>query len=154
MELPIELWNAIAYNLKFELGLYKNVSLVNKHFCIIVRKIYDRIPNQLCINTSADFILPSKLITYEHISCLENAKCHRIVTVTVNRSFTINKNHLLNRNMYAIYYNNENKYYPQHGTFQLKPQNFLDYKLDQMCYDIVFMPCTNGFFICYHTGKS
>lgn len=80
MDLPIELWHLIAYNLKFDLDLYKNGSLVNKSLCKVVKNIYDKIPNETHIEWRCFNYIPNEkheLIRSEILKPIEGCESYQ-----------------------------------------------------------------------------
>lgn len=99
MELPNELWTLIAYELKFDLDSYKKCALVNKQLCHIIKKIYDRIPDQLYIRTRVlpfwSDEIPQKIIASEYINGYYSNEFIPF-EIIINELITLHKNELMN----------------------------------------------------------
>ena len=157
MELPKELWQLIAYNLKFELDLYKYCSLVNKQLCHIIKQIYDKIPNDIVIDTiyneygrtiqarnevygnfepiDMDTIKIINEEYYNYYSCRHiNYHDFPMHTMWICLPYTLSKNMLLTQKEIVVIFNRD-KY-----TFKLssKIENFIDNNLCQKCRCICF----------------
>lgn len=151
MELPTELWNLIAYDLKFELDLYKNGMLVNKQLYNVIKQLYERIPNQLHVKTFADetsllYHIITKIIKSEFAQVHKNKLIEP--AIEIGDAFIINRNNLLKHDKCIFHY-----YDRRYGIFQINPQNYLDDKLNQICHNIDVISNTNGFYLCYHNKK-
>lgn len=150
MELPNELWNLIAYNLKFELDLYKNCALVNKQLYYIIKQLYERIPSQLHIKTSSFLECPYRKVRYDFVS---NTKITYDCTANeVGTIFVIHKNEILKNNKYEFcYYLGRLRH--QYAIFCLVPNIFFSDDLQQKCNYIQFVQNINGFHLYYYEDK-
>lgn len=151
MNLPNELWNLICYNLKFELDLYKNCPLVNKRLYAVTKQLYDRIPNQLRIETfqfhprenSLFNVIDTSLSYYCSNNCLDRLNCF-----IVGYPNLIDKNELLKKVRIGIncdcLYSNCFK-----TVIRITPEKYLDDNFNQICHSIGFEVRDAGFYIYY-----
>ena len=98
MDLPIELWHLIVYNLKFDVDLYKNGPLVNKLLYKIVKNTYDKIPDKIYIKLYWFYYFPDKKYKWIRSERFKSVKdpYHFQFNLT-DGSFEIHKNELLLR---------------------------------------------------------
>lgn len=139
MELPVDLWNLIAYDLKFELDLYKHVVLVNKRLYHIIKLLYDRIPNELYIETG--HYNPTMINTYEVIMTeyIPLYSYQSLLNLTiVNHPITIHKNELLKKDS-RIFEIILGLFHFQ-VKLSLRPNIFFDNNFNQICDMIRFLP--------------
>lgn len=156
MQLPTELWTFIAYELKFELDLYKNVMFVNKQLYYVIKQLYDHIPEQLHIKTNAISTfynqVPDKFIIKEYnngshyYSSLANASI-------IDKSITLHKNEILKNHNHSF------KQVSYHGVFdyyviiRLSPNKFFDKDFNQICKSIHFEISYPKFYVYYCEDK-
>lgn len=142
-QLPIEVWRIIAYNLKFELNLYKNCSRINKQLYKIVRQIHEKMPDSVYIK-----IRPwNEFEQYEMID-VQSVKSQinkwNVATISSYASPVFYKNELLLGKHIHIYvpYNSQ--------IIVLKMQDLFDKELNQICRSIVIKNSHggNGLYYC------
>lgn len=146
MELPRELWQIIAYNLKFDIGLYKHCFLVNKLLCNIVKQIYNRIPKNMIVKsifnenhncqlayqtTRARF----ELVDVDTLKIIndEYYKRSHYVGDYQNFPYKLSKNMLLLQKAVITFHK-----YGDGFKIILKIENFVDDNLQQKCHGICF----------------
>lgn len=134
-ELPTELWGLIAYNLKFELDLYKHCSLVNHQLYTIITQLYNKIPNKITIGTHMldGWNYELETIDRETIDSCDYELNHENMW-PMSENFIMSRNELLlGKKYYLVFYFDGNMYC---YILQLRIKNCLDDDLNQMCHDI------------------
>ena len=133
MDLPIELWHLIVYNLKFNVDLYKNGLLVNKLLYKIVKNIYDKIPTEIYIKFIPIHNIPdvNKLIKSEILYPIYEDSRYEIKLI--NGSFKVHKNELLLKKIvkFSLYGNDQ-----YHYNLHLPIENCFNENLHQKFYVI------------------
>lgn len=133
MDLPPELWGLIAYELKFELDLYKHCNLVNKQLHNIINQLYNRIQNNIRIVTGPRPGLSRngfEVIDHVTITPIDRERNHDDWWCTSD-NFILNKNELLSEKKYYLIIRDAVITY--YYIFTLNIKNCLNKELNQMC---------------------
>ena len=112
----------------------------------LVKKLYERIPSQLHIETHLGLSLSSTLsqnvIIREIITDYVRHSNERFIII-IGHPFTINKNELLKSDIRTFYYGGS------FGKFHLKPHKYLNENFDQICHSIEFTKHINFHWLSY-----